>query len=469
MRVGKLTPRTARVAVSVAAVLATVVIARVGDDHQLVPSVSFLAAALAVVACFDVLSVYLLVGEFRDSGDRRILVMSVAYLWSLLAMTGWALAFPGLIGAHPPLASTPSVSLYLYLCWQTGFPVLLAAAWAPWPEQLSGRATAPARRTAVSRVTGGSTLVVGACLVLTVALVGGHLPVLINGRDTSRMLPVTAPVTLPLAVLAVGFAFVGTRRRTGPETWTAVSALFCLIDLVITYTSHERFSLGWYSGRVMTVLSAGVVLFSMLSGFRRLRSRAEFDAAYDCLTGLPNRRSVLDGLDRSIASSWRDGTTVSVVSVDLDSFKAVNDVHGHAAGDALLTAVGSVLTGAVRASDLVGRVGGEEFLAVLPDTDLAGAGLVAERMREAVGAVRLASAAQAFSASLGVSSLRGGGDTVTALLRRADQALYRAKTTGRDRVVLASPDMDATHESATRPPGGETAPPAVVSGVASAS
>lgn len=429
--------------VSGVAVLVTVVVSRVGS-RDLGASATFLPAVLAVVACFDVLSVYLLIGEYRDTGDRRTLAMAIAYLWSLVVMGGYALAFPGVVSAVPPLAVTPSVAPWLYVSWHAGFPFLLGAAWAPWPRGAGGTVTPVARRAAVSRTAGLVTVAASAGVVAAVVRGIEHLPVLIHGRDTSRMTQLTAPVTIPLVLLAVGLSLVGTRRRSGPETWTAVAVLVCLCDLVMTYCTHRRFSLGWYSGRAMTVLAAGVVLFAMLSGFRRLKSRAEFAAAYDSLTGLANRRSVLDSLGRSFATSQRAGTDLALVSLDLDSFKTVNDTHGHAAGDALLTAVGSALSGAVRAGDLVGRVGGEEFIAVLPDTDLAGAVVVAERMRQAVAALRLASVDRAFSASLGVTGVHATGDTVADLLRRADEALYAAKASGRDRVEVAAPELELT-------------------------
>ena len=83
-------------------------------DTQLGPTVSFLPATLAVVAGFDVMSVYLLVGEFRDRGDRRVLVMASAYAWSLVTMLGYGLAFPGVVSTHPPLALTASMAAWLF-------------------------------------------------------------------------------------------------------------------------------------------------------------------------------------------------------------------------------------------------------------------------------------------------------------------------------------------------------------------
>lgn len=428
--------------VCAAAVLVTVVVSPMGG-RVLGPSPSFLPAVLSVVACFDVLSLYLLVGEYHDTGDRRMLAMSGAYLWSLVVMAGYGLAFPGVVSADPPLASAASVAPWLYVCWHSGFPILLGLAWAPWPRWATASVTPVERRGTVARALVVGTVVLAVGLVAALSLNGPRLPVLIRGLDTSRMTQLTAPAAIPLVALATVVCFLGTRRRSGPETWTAVTVLVCLCDLVMTYSNHQRFSLGWYGGRGLTVVASGVVLIAMLSGFRRLKRRAELDAAYDSLTGLANRRSLLGSLERSCASALRTGAPLSVVSLDLDSFKSVNDTWGHAAGDTLLTAVGSALDGALRSGDLVGRVGGEEFLAVLPDTDVVGAAVVAERMRHAIAAVRVTGLDRVFSASFGISGIAGRDDTVPDLLRRADEALYRAKTDGRDRVVVAAADGDA--------------------------
>lgn len=285
-------------------------------------------------------------------------------------------------------------------------------------------------------------MLAGAGLVALCAVFAHHLPVLIHGTDTRRMASLTAPVTLPLVVLALAASWSGTRRRKGPENWCAGAVLVCLCDLVLTYSSRYRFSLGWYAGRGLTLIAAGVVLFAMLAEFRRLKKAAEFNAAYDSLTGLPNRRSTHDTLDRLFAASRRSKTSLGVLALDLDWFKEVNDQHGHAAGDRLLTSVGAALAGAVRGADLVGRVDGEEFLALLPDTGCSGSLHVAERLRLAVALADAPGTGRAPSVSIGVACLTSDDRDPGDLLRRTDAALYRAKAEGRNRV----------HNADSRPP-----------------
>ena len=143
------------------------------------------------------------------------------------------------------------------------------------------------------------------------------------------------------------------RGRAGPERWSSVAILVCLCDLCLTYSSHYRYSLGWYTGRTLTVTAAAVVLIAMLASFRRLKATAEFNAAYDGLTALANRRSAYDSLAAMIARARRTGTPLSVVLFDLDHFKQINDNHGHAAGDEVLRSVADTMRQAVRDTDLV--------------------------------------------------------------------------------------------------------------------
>lgn len=423
------------VGAGVATVAFAAAVLPVGGRH-LGPTVSFLPAMLAVVACFDVLSVYLLVGEFHDSGDRRMLATSWAYAWSLVTMLAYALAFPGVVSPHPPLAITPSMAPWFYLVWHAGFPVLLGAAWAPWPTPWT--AGVPARQ---RRREGHLTVALASCaaaiVVLALCLSARHLPTLIHGLDTSKMTSLTAPVTLPLTVLALWSAYRGTRRRSGPERWAVIVVLVCLSDLVLTYAARHRYSVGWNAGRSLTLVASGVVLLAAVGALRHAKAQAEHDATVDALTGLANRRSIHRDLQLLIHFSRRAGTCLSVVTFDIDLFKQVNDDAGHEAGDQVLAAIGQALSGWVRISDLAARVGGEEFLVVLPNTGLTGAGVTAERIRLGIQAMRWADPDRHITVSLGVGCLADATEDMLSLLRRTDAALYTAKHLGRNRTELA--------------------------------
>ena len=167
----------------------------------------------------------------------------------------------------------------------------------------------------------------------------------------------------------------------------------------------------------------------------------EMISVTDPLTGLFNRRHLMSRLEEELARTVRYENPLSVVMIDIDHFKQVNDQFGHAMGDEVLRTVGRMLKETVRATDVAARLGGEELMLMLVHTDLNGAKQVAENVRTRLEATehRLDGAMVKRTASFGVASLEGRDKkaSVELLLRRADEALYRAKQTGRNRVVVA--------------------------------
>jgi diguanylate cyclase (GGDEF)-like protein len=158
-------------------------------------------------------------------------------------------------------------------------------------------------------------------------------------------------------------------------------------------------------------------------------------ALVDPLTKLYNRRGLETELERALATSRRSDAPVSLLLLDLDGLKQVNDEHGHPAGDRVLREVGAVLRQSLRATDSAARLGGDEFALVMPATELVGAQVVAERIRMAVSALGLTG----VTASIGVAHFGGGPsvpETITQLISDADSALYLAKRTGKNRVVV---------------------------------
>ena len=165
--------------------------------------------------------------------------------------------------------------------------------------------------------------------------------------------------------------------------------------------------------------------------------RATKLAVTDALTDLPNRRSATDTLQREIEFSRRHGLSVAVLLFDLDHFKQVNDVHGHASGDRALVATARALKSAVRGSDIAARWGGEEFLVIVRNSTEIGAVSAAERVRSATEATRVINDVGdviPLTVSCGVATL-SQSDTLAELVARADRALYLAKANGRNRIV----------------------------------
>ena len=191
-------------------------------------------------------------------------------------------------------------------------------------------------------------------------------------------------------------------------------------------------------------LRAGRRVVELQQQLIHAREELRVKAMRDALTGVLNRGAILDYAKRELSRGQRRKEPLSVVMVDLDRFKHVNDKHGHAVGDAVLIAVCERMGATIRNYDSLGRLGGEEFVIVLPQCDVASARAVAERVRSLLSDSPVKSEAGDLSmtASFGVACTAQRPDArVEHLLRAADIAMYRAKCGGRDRVVVAE-DVD---------------------------
>jgi diguanylate cyclase (GGDEF)-like protein len=184
----------------------------------------------------------------------------------------------------------------------------------------------------------------------------------------------------------------------------------------------------------------------MREAIERLRELSQ----HDVLTGALNARAYYEQGDRLILASRRVGQPCSLLFIDLDHFKAINDTRGHAAGDAVLRAVAERIAASVRRSDLVGRIGGEEFSVLLPHTDAAQALVLADKLRAAVEALSVPIAGRTLqvTASIGVAIGREADESILDIQQRADRAMYQAKAMGRNRVTL----FDAMQVWAHGPP-----------------
>jgi diguanylate cyclase (GGDEF)-like protein len=173
-----------------------------------------------------------------------------------------------------------------------------------------------------------------------------------------------------------------------------------------------------------------------------LNGRLAVLATVDPLTGLQNRRAFQERLAAEVTTARRYGVFLSLIMADIDHFKAINDAHGHPAGDAVISRIARLLQAASRESDLVARYGGEEFALLLPQTDGPGAVELAERLRATVAAARPGDLP--VTMSFGVATLNDRTCTELDLIMAADLALYRAKGLGRDCVAHASAAAPAT-------------------------
>ena len=276
---------------------------------------------------------------------------------------------------------------------------------------------------------------------LGAALIGGAVAA--NGvYDDSAVLYVWPAVWMAY--------FFGTRGAVFIVLWIGLVHALTLLALPPGQANVER----WLDVEVALFVVVAVIRV-MARNQQQLVDRLAHEARVDALTGLLNRRGFEERLDLELARARRDRTWLTVVRFDLDHFKQVNDSYGHAAGDRLLAWLGATITEHIRGVDAAARVGGDEFVVILPDTDAADGEAFAERIRRMVtrgGAGELDGLD--ISVTAGVASALAPTSS-RQLLEDADRALYRAKSAGRNRVAGAAVESRAcaSPSSAAAPRG----------------
>lgn len=292
------------------------------------------------------------------------------------------------------------------------------------------------------------------------------------------IIALSASVVLQIAAAVVAWNGV---RRAGRFRlpWICLSSAMLLmvlrrllplttawIDALHGVTGHPASSAldGFAALVISALLLAGMKgLHSLFVTLENQTTRLLQLSESDPLTGLRNRRSMTRDALRELQRANRTGGKVSALMLDLDHFKEINDRHGHPVGDVALAELAHALRGQLREVDLVARWGGEEFLVLLPDTDADGAERVAERLRTAVAATRVAMGRRELhlTSSIGAATLHGGHrateEALAHLIGEADQALYVAKHRGRNRVACYECGSESRTGGARLRPS--TAPP----------
>ncbi|MFC5302730.1 sensor domain-containing diguanylate cyclase [Azospira restricta] len=244
-----------------------------------------------------------------------------------------------------------------------------------------------------------------------------------------------------------GFARIGRTAIDGMDRFVSYSVLGDLPLVMAVSAATDDVMESWRRQMLIIVLLAsGVSVASLLAARRLARVLNELSArnaelqhlaTTDLMTGVHNRHHFLSLLYHEFARGRRHWVPLSLMVLDLDFFKQINDGYGHAAGDEALRAFARAAKGCLREMDAVGRLGGEEFAILLPNTQVAHAEAVAERIRAAVAriAIETEQGTVRFTTSIGVTQTIAEDESVDAVLARADAALYNAKAAGRNRVM----------------------------------
>lgn len=257
--------------------------------------------------------------------------------------------------------------------------------------------------------------------------------------DITQPLGVAAGITY-VAVVAVGLV--------AQSRWLVAG--FGMLGTTLTiagfFVSHPETNVS----ASIILLNRGLSVFALLTititGYVLIKRQERFDtrlielASTDALTGLLNRRTLMTEAERRIEEARRYGQSLSVLMLDIDDFKSINDEHGHLAGDKVLSDVANVAARCCRRTDYLGRYGGEEFMLVCPGVDAQEAGVLAERIRSATEALQTSGqhSGRSVTVSIGVAEMIRPDETIRDLIGAADRCLYKAKDSGKNCVVIES-------------------------------
>lgn len=252
------------------------------------------------------------------------------------------------------------------------------------------------------------------------------------------------------AVYTLVVAFVAWRKGSRAAgwfllAWTLLEAFTIAATVRLLLNSGEEHDRVVYLGLPLSMVAAALLIAlgiaDRLRDQRRALTEAERHAQIDSLTGVLNRRSLIERLDAACLRARARGLPISLLFIDLDHFKEINDSFGHPAGDACLAAIIAPIQAELRQSDVIGRYGGEEFVVILSSADTAAAHPIAQRILERVASVRVEGFGEpiALTCSIGVATSDMLGVWGEHLIAQADAAVYAAKRSGRNRVQIAMP------------------------------
>jgi diguanylate cyclase (GGDEF)-like protein len=424
---------------------------------------AFIPSYESALAINDLVTAALLFGQINRRRSRAFLALACGYLFNATMIALHALSFPGVFSATGLLGATDQTTAWLFVFWHGGFP-LFVLGYALLPVQ--DHASDYLHRRSGNAILFGIIGVVAAVAALTLLATAGHslLPRIIeNGNFTPMISSGVSPMLMVLSAAAL-FALWWRPERAAIDVWLMVVMSAWLLDLTLSaVVSSSRYDLGWYAGRSYGFLAACclliVLLFEMNQLYRRLtdalsvaqtlEEHLTYRAENDSLTGLPNRALFYDRLETAIARCQRSKQLMALLYLDIDSFKAINDNLGHAAGDELLRSFARRLLQCVRVSDTAARLGGDEFTIILEN--LASREAAQGFIDKLMAALRRPYGANDIhaTASVGIAFFTGGEIKADGLLKRADAALYLAKHRGRNGYCIYVPgngsDQAAPH------------------------
>ena len=426
------------------AILATALTFFVGTT-PLPPLPSFLPAVVTASAVLYLLTAFHLFRLYVITARPRLAALSATFALAGSLTLAYLLTFPGTL---PFLATVPylaDTTNWLWLIWHLVFALGIVVSFLV-SDQAPILDSAKKRAHRSSLLTASAFFFISPLLAFLLTILflfaSPYLPQLATGRDYTAIHTIFEAPLLVILLFGLGFAFFRARSGTLLDRWLVVSFLVTFCDVQLTLSALAPYNLGWYLARTLSLIGASLLLFVLLDDFTHLHDDLTFAhealrrfAQTDTLTQIANRDSALERASSLLATS----TPFCLAILDLDHFKRVNDTHGHLVGDEVLSAAASRIVRALKAKDLAGRWGGEEFVLIYVGLDLAQSQKVAERVLNTLRSSPIATRVGPLSltASIGLACA-SPGEPLDHLLARADAALYEAKRLGRNRLVVAA-------------------------------
>jgi diguanylate cyclase (GGDEF)-like protein len=409
---------------------------------------AFLPAYQTTIILAYVITSYLTFAQYRATRASSLLYLSGGCLYTGAILIAQFASFPRLLLPESALLAGPQTTIWLWLFWHLGPPagVLLSIARESLP---AGSLRDLSKRLGIF---GLSLVVMIAASIAIANLFGGFLPILDVQGDYSRITTTgVAPALQAITALALILLWATTRFRTVLQIWLAVALVALLCDNAITMLGEHRLSVGWYVGRVNGLISAAVILFVYLAEINHVYlksvnaarqltlSHAQLQtqiaqARIDQLTRLPGRAMFLEQAEKLLVRNSDNGLATAVLFVDLDGFKRINDQYGHGQGDVVLEQTASILRSCLRDGDIAGRIGGDEFVVcVVSPAD------IAEQTARKIGqriVSKVSEIGNGVGCSIGIAVSKPNDTDLNRTIRHADEAMYLAKTRGKNRLVI---------------------------------
>ncbi len=413
----------------------------------------YMPATVAVTSFAKGLAALIFLLQFRRTGRWGLALISVAFLFSAVAAAVQLMLFPGVFSPSGWFGASAQSSPWMWVFAHVGFlvPVFMAAFAVPWAP------AAHSRRAVIAVGCVLLSLAATALLLLLATRFVHQMPDLLSGTRYKNLGQGPAGICVWLSGWVTLIAlWWGTRLRNRLQIWVAANVLTYLCETSLVLAAVSRFSVGWYFSGLMNLLATALLVIALVVELDDLygSANAANDELHelsirDSLTGAFVRRYLNEQLSIETGRARRLNQPLSILLIDVDLFKSYNDRFGHQAGDDCLVKVCNAAQRHLRRhGDFLARYGGEEFAVVLPNTGLAAAETVANRILGEVAALRIYPRSMDEPAPVTVSIGVGSIDPESkmderSVIEAADVALYAAKHAGRNRVVVSGQSLQS--------------------------